>query len=190
MIQEVIGTRCRGCSIPAPVEITRRDYRSEDLRRLAAASRDGAQSRRLLALVVEGARRGDAARACGMDRQTLRDWVQRFNAEGRRVGSRQPSPNSCRRGSRWARILRWTASCAGAVRIWWRRSRPRSALPTPSAASAFCSGARVFAICRPGPRLLRPPPRPRLFLTKLRRTCSRPAWQARRRPADRAVVSG
>ena len=97
MIQEVIGTRCRGCSIPAPVEITRRDYRSEDLRRLAAASRDGAQSRRLLALVVEGARRGNAARACGMDRQTLRDWVQRFNAEGPEglVNRTTPGP-SCR----------------------------------------------------------------------------------------------
>ncbi len=56
--------------MPAPVEIMRRDYRSEDLRRLAAASRDGAQSQRLLALVVEGGRRGDAARAYGMDRQS------------------------------------------------------------------------------------------------------------------------
>lgn len=35
-----------------------------------------------LALVLEGASRSDAARACGMDRQTLRDWVHRYNAAG------------------------------------------------------------------------------------------------------------
>jgi transposase len=35
-----------------------------------------------LALVLEGYARGEAARLCGMDRQTLRDWVIRYNAEG------------------------------------------------------------------------------------------------------------
>jgi transposase len=35
-----------------------------------------------LALVMEGASRTDAAMACGMDRQTLRDWVHRYNALG------------------------------------------------------------------------------------------------------------
>jgi transposase len=35
-----------------------------------------------LALVLEGATRTEAARAAGMDRQTLRDWVHRYNAEG------------------------------------------------------------------------------------------------------------
>jgi transposase len=35
-----------------------------------------------LALVLEGASRTDAAQAAGMDRQTLRDWVHRYNAEG------------------------------------------------------------------------------------------------------------
>ncbi len=35
-----------------------------------------------LALVMEGVSRGDAAHACGMDRQTLRDWVHRYNADG------------------------------------------------------------------------------------------------------------
>jgi transposase len=48
----------------------------------AAATAD--QARRLLAiaLVLEGASRADAARSTGMDRQTLRDWVHRFNAAG------------------------------------------------------------------------------------------------------------
>jgi transposase len=35
-----------------------------------------------LALVLEGQSRTEAARSCGMDRQTLRDWVHRYNAEG------------------------------------------------------------------------------------------------------------
>lgn len=35
-----------------------------------------------IAFVLEGRPREDAAEACGMDRQTLRDWVHRYNAEG------------------------------------------------------------------------------------------------------------
>jgi transposase len=35
-----------------------------------------------LALVLEGSPRAMAAATCGMDRQTLRDWVHRYNAEG------------------------------------------------------------------------------------------------------------
>jgi transposase len=35
-----------------------------------------------LAMVLEGADRKSAAETCGMDRQTLRGWVHRYNAEG------------------------------------------------------------------------------------------------------------
>jgi transposase len=35
-----------------------------------------------LALVMDGESRDTAARQCGMDRQTLRDWVHRYNAMG------------------------------------------------------------------------------------------------------------
>jgi transposase len=35
-----------------------------------------------LALVLEGKSRTEAAQAAGMDRQTLRDWVHRYNEEG------------------------------------------------------------------------------------------------------------
>jgi transposase len=35
-----------------------------------------------LAMVLEGAKRTDAARMAGMDRQTLRDWVHRYNETG------------------------------------------------------------------------------------------------------------
>jgi transposase len=36
----------------------------------------------VMALVLEGMDRKMAAESCGMDRQTLRDWVHRYNAEG------------------------------------------------------------------------------------------------------------
>jgi transposase len=62
----------------------RTDYSATDLRRLAAASKDANQSRRLLSLaaVRDGMSRTDAAKIGGMDRQTLRDWVHRFNERG------------------------------------------------------------------------------------------------------------
>jgi transposase len=60
------------------------DYTSAELRRLAKQCRDARQARRLLSIaaVVDGASRAEAARIGGMDRQTLRDWVHRFNEEG------------------------------------------------------------------------------------------------------------
>jgi transposase len=35
-----------------------------------------------MALALEGRSREEAARSCGMDRQTLRDWVIRYNEQG------------------------------------------------------------------------------------------------------------
>ena len=54
-----------------------------ELRTLAHRERDGRVGARLLALAnaLDGMSRA-AARAAGMGRQTLRDWVQRYNAEG------------------------------------------------------------------------------------------------------------
>ena len=65
------------------IAITRRDMTAADLRR-AAKRRDGQAARRMLAiaLVLGGVDRKTAAETCGMDRQTLRDWVHRYNAEG------------------------------------------------------------------------------------------------------------
>lgn len=62
----------------------RLDYSANDLRRLAARTKDGAQATRLLALaaVAEGLSRNEAARIGGMKPQTLRLWVQRFNKFG------------------------------------------------------------------------------------------------------------
>jgi transposase len=62
----------------------RMDYSAAELRRLAASSKHANQSRRLLSLaaVLDGMNRTEAARIGGMDRQTLRDWVHRFNQLG------------------------------------------------------------------------------------------------------------
>ena len=66
------------------VAVTRRNVSVGDLRREAGRTRDAKAARRMLAiaLVMEGQSREDAAERCGMDRQTLRDWVHRFNADG------------------------------------------------------------------------------------------------------------
>lgn len=81
------------------IQITRMGFTPTLLRRAARRSRDVAASRRMLALalVMEGASRAVAARAGGMDRQTLRDWVHRFNEQGlaglsNRTGNVGPKP--------------------------------------------------------------------------------------------------
>lgn len=66
------------------VEITRKDMSAGELRAAAARTKNAKAARRMLAiaLVLEGADRTTAAETCGMDRQTLRDWVHRYNVEG------------------------------------------------------------------------------------------------------------
>jgi transposase len=62
----------------------RSDYSGDDLRRLSRASRDAAQTRRLLSLaaIYDGGSRTMAARISGVGLQIVRDWVLRFNADG------------------------------------------------------------------------------------------------------------
>ena len=66
------------------VAITRTELDAAALRAAATRSKDVAAARRMLALalVMEGHGRSEAARAAGMDRQTLRDWVHRYNESG------------------------------------------------------------------------------------------------------------
>jgi transposase len=68
----------------AAVAVTRSELTPAQLRSAACASEEPAQVRRLLAiaLVLEGMPRQQAAEQCGMDRQTLRDWVHRYNEGG------------------------------------------------------------------------------------------------------------
>jgi transposase len=66
------------------VQITRLEHDADSLREHAARVSEAPVARRLLALalVLEGQSRAAAARTCGMDRQTLRDWVIRYNEHG------------------------------------------------------------------------------------------------------------
>jgi transposase len=66
------------------ISISRTEHSADELRAFASKSRDGGQVRRLLALafVLDGLSRTEAAERTGMDRQTLRDWVHRYNAVG------------------------------------------------------------------------------------------------------------
>lgn len=67
----------------APIRV-RDDFVAEELRLLAGRVKDANQARRLLAIaaICDGMDREEAARIGGMDRQTLRDWVHRFNERG------------------------------------------------------------------------------------------------------------
>ena len=68
----------------ASLEVTRTQYTGAELRALSIRCSDGDQVRRILALamVLEGRLRTEAAELNGMDRQTVRDWVHRYNARG------------------------------------------------------------------------------------------------------------
>jgi transposase len=74
----------------------RRDYTAGEVRQFAKRAKDAAQARRLLAIaaVLDGASREDAAKSGGMDRQTLRDWVIRFNQQGPDGLVNIPSPGA------------------------------------------------------------------------------------------------
>jgi transposase len=65
-------------------QITRLEYDADALRQHAGRVSAAPVARRLLALalVLEGHSRANAAKSCGMDRQTLRDWVIRYNEHG------------------------------------------------------------------------------------------------------------
>ena len=66
------------------IAITRQDMATAELRAASGKAPSAPAARRMLAiaLVLKGVDRKTAAETCGMDRQTLRDWVHRYNAEG------------------------------------------------------------------------------------------------------------
>ena len=68
----------------ASVKVERGDFDAAQLRAEAARATDAKKARRILAIamVLDGHPRLLAAKASGMDRQTLRDWVHRYNADG------------------------------------------------------------------------------------------------------------
>jgi len=97
------------------IAITRTDLDATDLRVAATRCKDVAASRRMLALalVLEGRNRAEAARAAGMDRQTLRDWVHRYNEQGLAGLANLPNPGAPPR--------KLTAEQEAAVAVWVRQ---------------------------------------------------------------------
>ena len=98
------------------------------VRQAAASSKDAAAARRMLALalVLEGASRARAATSCGMDRQTLRDWVHRYNAEGLPGLSNKRLPGAAAKltAAQTAKVAEWVRAGPklaedGVIR--WRR---------------------------------------------------------------------
>src|SRR5215471_6313756 len=87
------GGKLRGFAMGHAIPV-RTDYTAGEVRRFAQRAKDAAQARRLLAIaaVLEGASREEAATIGGMDRQTLRDWVIRFNEQGADGLINIPSP--------------------------------------------------------------------------------------------------
>jgi transposase len=96
------------------IAITRLDLSAADLREAAARTEDAKAARRMLAigLVLEDWSREAAAEACAMDRQTLRDWVHRYNTLGLAGLSDRPRRNGPRprlSGEQRAKVAEWVA---------------------------------------------------------------------------------
>jgi transposase len=93
------------------VEITRKDLDAGQLRAEAGRTSDARQARRILAIamVVDGHSRLLAAQAGGMDRQTLRDWVHRYNGEGLAglVDRPRPGPTPRLSAAQMAEVASW-----------------------------------------------------------------------------------
>ena len=94
------------------VAMTRLDLSAADLREAAARTQDAKASRRMLAiaLVLDGWSREAAAEACAMQRQTLRDWVHRYNEsglEGLVNGSRRNGPPPRLSAEQRAKVAEW-----------------------------------------------------------------------------------
>jgi hypothetical protein len=62
-----------------PLKVTREEHTAQELRRLASDMKDAGQARRVHAIsfVMDGWSRARAAAFGCVDRQTLRDWVER-----------------------------------------------------------------------------------------------------------------
>ena len=112
----------------AGIAVTRKELTSTELRAAAGRTKDARATRRMLAiaLVLEGMDRETAARTCGMDRQTLRDWVHRYNAEGLDGLENRKVPHRPRRlaPEQLAELSDWVAAGPDPARdgvVRWRR---------------------------------------------------------------------
>lgn len=112
----------------AAVAITRLELTAAELRAAAGRERDGSAARRMLALamVLDGTDRKMAAKTCGMDRQTLRDWVHRYNTEGLPGlhDLKTPGPKPKLTADQQAKLAEWVEAGPDPARhgvVRWRR---------------------------------------------------------------------
>jgi len=105
----------------------RTDLSAGDLRLLAKRAQDAGQARRLLSLaaVLDGMSREVAAEIGAMDRQTLRDWVHRFNERGPQglINGKAPGPTpklSCEQKLELKRIVQCAPDPATDGVVRWR----------------------------------------------------------------------
>jgi len=185
------------------VAIGRLDLTAEGLRSAASVEKDGAAARRILALalILEGADRASAARICGMDRQTLRDWVHRYNDEGlaglrdRGGGGRSPKLSKDQRAEFAAlveagpdpalhKVVRWR-------RVDWREEIKRRfgvEMHERSVGKILASmGYRRLSV---RPQRPKSDPRPRRLLKKRRGDPGQRDPRGGKRKAARNLVSG
>jgi transposase len=109
--------------MPIPL---RSDYDAFTVRAAACKSKDGAQTRRLLALaaIYEGSSRTEAARIAGVTVQIVRDWVVKFNAGGpdglidRKAPGKSPILNATHRAALVDAIERGPIPAAHGVVRW------------------------------------------------------------------------
>ncbi len=104
------------------------DYDAVRVRQAARSVKDGSQARRLLSIaaVYEGKPWSEAASLGGMDRQTLRDWIHRFNAEGtdgmaNRKASGAPRKLTAAQMSELARIVETVPDVGRDGVVRWQR---------------------------------------------------------------------
>ena len=73
-----------GRQMGAPLKVMRAEHTPQELRQMASEMKEAAQARRVqtISFILDGWTRGEAAEFACVDRQTVRDWVERYNAEG------------------------------------------------------------------------------------------------------------
>jgi hypothetical protein len=188
-----------------PAIALRQDFDAAQPRSLARARRDARQVRRLLALaaVYDGASRGESAALGGMDRQLLRDWALRFNAEGPGglIDRKAPGARSkltpeqlsgCRPWRAWSRMARSRPSTgwsAGGSSIWWGGSTTSTACRWTPAGWAGSSKAWATRAFRRGPSITLRRARPGGVQERLSPSGSRrSATSSLRGPSSRSVI--
>src|SRR5664279_1330002 len=72
-----------GRQMGVPLKVTRAEHLPQELRQMASEMKDAAQARRVqtVSFIMDGWTRGEAAEFACVDRQTVRDWVERYNLD-------------------------------------------------------------------------------------------------------------